>query len=141
MKIQYESRWLAIRDEINAKGANGSAVVEALQDYYSIFEDKMLLWLAGLYEPDIGGFYFSESARDNETITFQGKVYDLLPDIESTSQATNFIKSEGVFDTWMDFPEWMRLGIEKFVCHAHRVAGARRQGSHRQTVRAPGSAG
>ena len=116
MKIQYENRWLAIRDEINAKGANGNAVVEALQDYYSIFEDKMLVWLAGLYEPDIGGFYFSESARDNETITFQGKVYDLLPDIESTSQATNFIKSEGVFDTWMDFPEWMRRGIEKFVC-------------------------
>jgi len=112
----YEDRWLAIRDEINAKGADGNAVVEALQDYYSVFSDKALIWLGSLFDPDIGGFYYSESARDNEFINYNGVNYPLLPDIESTSQATNFLHRNEIFKDWMDFPRWMIDKMAKFIC-------------------------
>jgi len=49
---------------------------------YDFFTEGMIIWLAGLWEPQIGGFYFSNSARDYE---------GFLPDIESTVQALNFI--------------------------------------------------
>lgn len=114
--MHYEDRWLAIRDEINKRGANGNKIVEALQDYYSVFEDKALIWLGSLFDPDIGGFYYSESARDNEFITYNGVDYPLLPDIESTSQATNFLQRNEIFKDWMDFPLWMRKKMEKFIC-------------------------
>ena len=45
----------------------------------------MLIWYAGLWEPRIGGFYFSNSARDHE---------GFLPDLESTYQAVSFIASQ-----------------------------------------------
>lgn len=116
MKIYYEDRWLAIRDKVNGMGADGNKVIEALQDYYSIFKDSALVWLAELFDPDIGGFYYSESARDNEFINFNGVDYPLLPDIESTSQATNFLYNNEVYTDWMDFPLWMRKKMEKFIC-------------------------
>ncbi|MBO5314822.1 MAG: hypothetical protein J6B48_00165 [Clostridia bacterium] len=114
--MYYEDRWLAIRDRINERGADGSKVVEALQDYYSVFEDKALTWLGSLFDPDIGGFYYSESARDNEFINYNGVNYPLLPDIESTSQATNFLQRNEIFKTWMDFPRWMIDKMAKFIC-------------------------
>ena len=112
----YEQRWLAIKKLLDDRGVNGSDIVEALQDYYSIFEDRTLKWLAGLFDPDIGGFYYSESARDNDAIVYNGVEYPLLPDIESTSQATNFLHSNEIYMDWMDFPLWMRKKMEKFIC-------------------------
>jgi hypothetical protein len=114
--MYYEERWRALRDEINARGANGTKFVEAMQDYYTVFEDKALLWLGGLFDPDIGGFYYSESARDNELIHFNGKDYPFMPDIESTNQATNFLISNEIFKDGKDFPEWMVQKMIKFIC-------------------------
>ena len=116
MKNYYDKQWLALKEEVDSRGANGSAVVEALQDYYSIFDDGILDWLGGLFDPDIGGFYYSESARDNEYISYNGVDYLLLPDIESTSQATNYLQANGIFKTWSDFPQWMIDKMARFIC-------------------------
>ena len=116
MNNSYEQRWLAIKKLLDDRGVNGSDIVEALQDYYSIFEDRTLKWLAGLFDPDIGGFYYSESARDNDAIVYNGVEYPLLPDIESTSQATNFLHGNEIFKDWMDFPRWMIDKMAKFIC-------------------------
>ena len=60
----------------------GEAAVDEVRKIYSAYDERMLIWYAGLWEPEIGGFYFSNSARDHE---------GFLPDLESTAQAVNFI--------------------------------------------------
>ena len=54
-------------------------VKAAVKDFYEEFYDpeKIIRWWAGLYDPDIGGFYYANSARDAE---------GYLPDMESTYQ-------------------------------------------------------
>ncbi len=56
----------------------------AVQDFYEEFYDpeKMIRWWAGLYDPEIGGFYYANSARDNASFKSGG----YLPDMESTYQ-------------------------------------------------------
>ena len=60
----------------------GEAAVDEVRKIYDMFDERMLIWYAGLYDPEVGGFYFSNSARDTE---------GFLPDIESTAQAVDFI--------------------------------------------------
>ena len=60
----------------------GKDAVDEVRKIYDMFDERMLIWYAGLYDPEIGGFYFSNSARDAE---------GFLPDIESTAQAVGFI--------------------------------------------------
>ena len=54
-------------------------VREAVKDFYEEFYDPeaMIRWWAGLYDPDLGGFYYANSARDTK---------GYLPDMESTYQ-------------------------------------------------------
>ena len=51
----------------------------AVKDFYEEFYDPeaMIRWWAGLYDPDLGAFYYSNSARDTN---------GYLPDMESTYQ-------------------------------------------------------
>lgn len=63
----------------------GEGAVCEVRRIYDMFDERMLIWLAGLWEPEIGGFYFSNSARDHE---------GFLPDLESTYQAVSFIASQ-----------------------------------------------
>ena len=63
----------------------GEAAVAEVEELYRMFDERMLIWYAGLWEPDIGGFYFSNSARDHE---------GFLPDLESTNQAIGFITTQ-----------------------------------------------
>jgi len=116
MKNFYEKEWKALEEEVNRRGGDGKAVADALRDHYALFSDDAVLWLAGLYDPDIGGFYFSESARDNEKIEYEGRVSALLPDIESTEQATNFLQSSGMIRSFDEIPAWMRDKMAEFIC-------------------------
>ena len=65
----------------------GKATAEAVEHLYSLYTDGIYKWLAGIWDKDIGGFYFSRSAKDNEYVEYKGERLLLLPDIESTSQA------------------------------------------------------
>ena len=40
----------------------GSESVEALSEIYGFYDERMYLWLAGLWDGSTGGFYFSNSA-------------------------------------------------------------------------------
>ena len=60
-------------------GFSGKDFVKSVQDLYSIYNHDVVEWLAGIYDNKSGGFYYSNSARDND---------GFLPDIESTNQAT-----------------------------------------------------
>ena len=72
------------RDEMRRAGFAEAAKVigkeggEALEYLYNMFDERIYLWLADLWEPEFGAFYFSNSGRDTD---------GYLPDIESTVQA------------------------------------------------------
>ena len=95
-----------LSDHIDSKGGDGKATVEALRDVYSMYTSSIPAWLAGLYDKDIGGFYYSVSARDNTPH---------LPDIESTNQAINLIVNSGMLASPMLLPEKMRIKVAEFV--------------------------
>lgn len=59
----------------------------ALKEYYSVYTDDVVSWIANLYDPVTGGFYYSNSARDTE---------GFLPDLESTYQLLGLPPSLGM---------------------------------------------
>jgi len=75
----------------------------------SIDKEALVRFLAGLYDGDTGGFYYSNSARDNE---------GFYPDIESTAQATTILTSLGTYSLaergTERCPEWYCAGLARF---------------------------
>ncbi len=80
-------RFAELEAEVSAKGYDGNATASAIKDLYSLYSDDIYLWIADLYDPSIGGFYYSASAKNTE---------GYLPDIESTLQALNLIQYSGL---------------------------------------------
>lgn len=111
-----EKLWQRLADEATKKGGNGDDIVEAYKELYSAHSDRICTWLGGLFDSGIGGFYYSNSARDNEYHEIDGVKHYFLPDIESTNQATNFLQSSGMIDEFDEIPEWMRKKMIEFNC-------------------------
>ena len=65
----------------------GSAGAEALKQIYSLYDTELYFWFANMYDPAVGAFYYSVSARDN---------IGFLPDLESTRQGLNFVDFSGL---------------------------------------------
>ena len=112
--VVVEERWNYLATKI---GTEAAAAVRALYDYYG---NEWLNWLAGLFEPVSGCFYYSNSARDNETVKYNGVYYDLLPDVESTCQALDMLEELGLFrrfgDSWTAaLPEEMQRRCLAYV--------------------------
>ena len=70
------------------EGEVGKEITDELRKLYTLYDDDIYVWLANLYDYEIGGFYFSNSGRDNP---------GYLPDIESTVQALGHLASGGMF--------------------------------------------
>ena len=68
----------------------GKAARKALEELYSLFDERVYLWVAELYDPCEGGFYYSTESK---------KYQRYLADVESTRQALTFISSSGLADT------------------------------------------
>ena len=114
---ERELKFLEIEKEVNSRGGDGAAVLDAYREYYAFHEVRMCEWLARLFDPDIGGFYYSNSARDNDILVrWDGVTCKGLPDIESTMQALQFLKWTGIIESSMELPEWMRSKIRDFTC-------------------------
>lgn len=77
-------------------------VLEALEDLNSIINKDVAMWIASMYDPDTGGFYYARSAV--ETAGFSA-------DIESTYRAMSLIRSMGMFD---EMPDEIRHKLIKF---------------------------
>ncbi len=98
-KIEYmRTEENAAREATYARLAEelGEDTVQALRAHFSIYDDRFYLWLADLYDPGEydedgnplgGGFYYSNSARDNQ---------GYLIDLESTQQALSFLSASGM---------------------------------------------
>ena len=64
-------------------------VVDALKNLNAFYDGaKIADWMANLYDPEVGGFYYSNSARDTE---------GFLPDLESTVQLLRWVEANGAF--------------------------------------------
>ncbi len=98
--------WDDLERKVNEMGGDGRETVKAMKEHYELYTDRLYLWLAGLYDGQVGGWYYSNSGRDNEPF---------LPDIESTEQATNLILGSGLIESTNDLPEAMREKIIAFT--------------------------
>lgn len=101
-----DEAWAALSAEL-ADVSNGEEIVAAMKKLYALYTDDMVMWLANLYDPDIGGWYNSNSARDNE---------GFLPDIGSTWGALSFMASTGMVDNWQTaMPDWLKEQVGAFI--------------------------
>lgn len=84
--------------------------VAAIKKYYELASDDMITWLANLYDPETGGFYFSNSGRN--TVGY-------APDIESTHQALGLLSSSGAMGAIngnpANIPGWMKEKIVNWL--------------------------
>lgn len=103
--INDESRRKIVK-KLRALGGDADAILGALSELHAIYGTETVEWLAGLYDPSVGGFYYSESARDND---------GFLPDIESTSQALNYLLHTGMIGSFSDLPDRMKRQITEFT--------------------------
>ena len=104
----------------NFESKYGRELCDALKEWHELYTDEVVDWLAGLYDAKIGGWYYSESARDNETVEYREKTYALLPDVESTNQALCFLQSANLVDDFggsyaKALPDWMKADIGNWV--------------------------
>jgi len=118
MGTEQQTAWCALREKIG--GTSGAEIEHALWDMYALYKPEMIDWFANLYDVQRGGYYYSNAARDNEKIWYQGNVYDLLPDAESTEQALRFIRTSGLCGAENApltevLPEWMQKQIIRFL--------------------------
>lgn len=104
--VMVAEKWESVRYQLeNRLGDKTKAeeVYKALKGLYSNYSDSVISWFANLYEPTIGGYYYSNSARNTQ---------GFLPDIESTSQALDFINGSGLISEVGSvkkmLPEWMQ---------------------------------
>ena len=75
------------------QGKLSDEAINELRNLYDLYDERTYYWLANLWDPDVGGFYYSNSARD--TVGF-------LPDLESTAQALLFMNDSGMLTDYND---------------------------------------
>ena len=93
----------------------GKKTREAAEELYSHYDEGIYKWLAGLWDNKIGGFYYANSARDNEYVEVKGQKLLLLPDIESTEQAFGSLAGDGIVGSLSEFPEEMKRKAVEFI--------------------------
>nr|MBE6544708.1 hypothetical protein [Oscillospiraceae bacterium] len=65
----------------------GTETTDAVRMLCNLFDYRLYVLLANLYDPGVGGFYYSSSARNTKRY---------LPDVESTGQALGIIEKLGL---------------------------------------------
>ena len=105
-----------LSEDANSKGY-GEALASAMQDFYRIYGGGLGRWFASLFDTRVGGFYYSASARDNETLDYKGEIFGLLPDSDSTCQAMWTLVTLGIAKKSCRelFPERMKRDIIRFL--------------------------
>lgn len=106
-------RWRELEKNLTAEIGVDQAkeIVTALRELYSIYSKDVVDWHADLYDPKVGGYYYSNSARENE---------GFLPDIESTYFAIGSFAGLGLAskfdnDAFAALPYYMKKEVGSFV--------------------------
>ena len=84
----WESRWDEVAKTLSAES------LSALRGFYDEFcGPEVYEWLAGLYDPETGGFYYADSSRAYSAF---------LPDLESTYQTYNILRGSGMLSVYSE---------------------------------------
>ena len=102
---EFASLYAQILQRVDGDTALAEDIFTSVKNLYSLYSDDMISWLANLYDPDTGGFYFSNSARDT---------FGYLPDIESTAQMLDIMVSSGL-TAYSTIPTWLKDSMISFV--------------------------
>ena len=117
-KAWEEGKWRKFEDSLIPRYGDSLAkeITEAMRELYSIYNVDVVKWYANLFDPEIGGCYYSNSGRDYEQTTYNGVTYKLLPDLESTFQGLG-IAYTSLIDTKETerIPAWVGERIVKFI--------------------------
>lgn len=102
-------KWNLLEEQIPEKYRED--IISSLKSLYALYDNRMVSWYANLYDPGIGGWYWSNSGRD--TVGY-------LPSIEETYEAVNFVSGSGMAelfdDKWEDaLPQWLKDQIGNFI--------------------------
>jgi hypothetical protein len=102
----------------------GKSAADAVKKLYDYYGTEWVTWMANLYDAKTGCFYYANSARDYDTVTYEknGVSYTvkLLPDCESTIQAIDMLEELGLFksvdnDWARALPEKMRARCLEYI--------------------------
>jgi len=101
--------WETLEAQLPAQYARG--IIDAYKRLYALYDQSMIVWYANLGDPETGGFYHSNSARDN---------HGFLPDIENTLVVTNFIEVTGMAEMrdndWTNvIPDWWQKRMGDWI--------------------------
>ena len=85
LELLWNLKLSHITEKVGGDEAVAESIVSALKKLYAVYnkDHSTVKWIADLYDPEIGGFYYSNSARNN---------VGYLPDLESTSEALSLIE-------------------------------------------------
>ena len=94
-----------------AKERLGEEGAKAFERLFNFYGKDWIDWLASLYDPERGAFYYANSSRDND---------GFLPDAESTAQALNIILFSGMINFANGsykaaYPDAMRERLVDFI--------------------------
>ena len=107
-EAEREAAFETLAEEIG--GELGADIADAIRNYYGMFSVKVVEWIANLYDPECGGFYYSNSGRD--TVGYGA-------DIESTQQALSFLSSSGALagigGSAANMPKWFTEKLGRWV--------------------------
>ena len=101
--------WKKVEERIG--GDLGVRLTEKIAELYAVYDRRMIKWLAELYDPEIGGFYYSSPARDTD---------GFLPDIESTYGVLAAFHSMGMIKRYGEnfadaVPKWLSQSVGEFI--------------------------
>ena len=107
-KLKSEA-WAKLKTQLPEE--NADEIMEAFKRLYSLYSPELVVWMANLYDPTVGGFYYCPSARDNE---------GFLPDIESTYIALSFLGASGMAEMYggdwaAATPDWLADAVCDWV--------------------------
>lgn len=104
---EQEAAWDKLKNYIlSGNLSDAESIMSSLNRIYGLYTPELYEWLADLYDPAVGGFYYSNSARN--TVGYG-------VDIESTRQALNILTQNGIITSYSQLPEKMKNEIIAFV--------------------------
>ena len=114
-----EEKWAALAEAIPDKYREG--IVKELKNLYALYDQDMIKWLANLYDPATGGWYHSNSARDdNNGFSIGTRTVHYLPDIENTYVSLTLVSAMGMAEMFDDdwtkaMPDWLLCDVAEWV--------------------------
>ena len=85
----------------------GEGAVSAAKDLNSMYTEAMYEWIASMWDGEVGAFYYSTSARDND---------EFFPDSESTTQCIGLLHTLGLTaDEIESLPKRLRDKVGRFA--------------------------